>query len=30
MAYMRNHKERANHTEFDEENGFSLALNIKL
>ncbi len=30
MAYMRNHKERSNHTEFDEENGFSLALNIKL
>ncbi len=30
MAYMRNHKVRANQTEFDEENGFSLALNIKL
>ena len=30
IAYMRNHRVRANQTEFDEENGFSLALNIKL
>ena len=30
MAYMRNHRERSNHTEFDEENALSFALNIKL
>lgn len=29
-GYMRNHRERPNRIEFDEENGFSFALNLKL
>ncbi len=30
LGYMRNHKQRPNRTEFDEENGLSMAVNIKL